>query len=122
VRGKRKETGDGRKGGGKGEWKVNIRRGEPCVRPNRNEQVEKKGDGKSEVRSTQCAVRRKRRETGDTETGESLVGADSISALEAIEKKVETETGEKETGSVRGETHFLEINCRDGWRTVAICP
>ncbi len=54
MRRKRKETGDGRKGGGKGEWKVNIRRGEPCVRPNRNEQVEKKGDGKSEVCSTRA--------------------------------------------------------------------
>jgi hypothetical protein len=31
-------------GDGKGEWKVNVCRGEPCVRPNRNEQEEKKGD------------------------------------------------------------------------------
>jgi hypothetical protein len=34
----------GKAGDGKGEWKVNVRRGEPCVRPNRNEQEEKKGD------------------------------------------------------------------------------
>jgi hypothetical protein len=28
----------------KGEWKVNVRLVEPCVRPNRKEQEEKKGD------------------------------------------------------------------------------
>ncbi len=36
----------GKAGDGKGEWKVNVCRGEPCVRPNRNEQEEKKGDGR----------------------------------------------------------------------------
>jgi len=57
--GRRRET--GRKGDGKkvrstqgavrrkGEWKVNVRtRGEPCVRPNRNEQEEKKETGESQ--------------------------------------------------------------------------
>jgi hypothetical protein len=82
----KKETGDGKKGDGKGEWKVNIRRGEPCVRPNRNEQMEKKGDGRK----------------GD-----------------GRREKRRRAAGEKETG---GGTHFSEINRRDGWRTVAICP
>jgi hypothetical protein len=52
-----RRKGDGRQGDGKkvrstqgavrrkGEWKVNVRRGEPCVRPNRNEQEEKKETG-----------------------------------------------------------------------------
>jgi hypothetical protein len=51
----------------RGEWKVNVCRGEPCVRPSRNEQEEKKGGGRREagegrrdekkVRSAQEAVR-----------------------------------------------------------------
>jgi hypothetical protein len=62
---------------------------------------------KCAVGRAQCAGKAEevRQETGETETGESPVGADSISALEAIEKKGETEKGDgrRETGEGRRE-------------------